>query len=155
MGFCWNVFLFYKRVFMEAKDKFLFYSAPKWLSVLVTETLFTFSSIFAALILQSHLFPETHTHTHTDAWTYVTCSEKAEFEPQRPGPISQDIHTLCIDVAKETSQRHHWSSEEKEKGVFRACYHRASQTWGSGFYINRLNILKIWNHNPEGFLGAL
>lgn len=67
---------------------------------------------------------DTHIHTHTDAETYVTCSEKAELEPQRPGPISKDIHTLCIDVAKETSQRHHWSSEEIEG--FCAFYYQVS-----------------------------
>lgn len=42
-----------------------------------------------------------------------TCSEEAESESQRPGLVSEDVHTLCIDVAKETSQWHHWSSEQK------------------------------------------
>lgn len=54
--------------------------------------------------------------------TYVTCSEKAEFEPQRPCPISQDIHTLCKDVTKETSQRHCRSSEDRENSVFVYLY---------------------------------
>ncbi|TNN49494.1 hypothetical protein EYF80_040288 [Liparis tanakae] len=35
-----------------------------------------------------------------------TCSEEAEFEPQRPCIVSQDINTLCKDVTKETSRRH-------------------------------------------------
>lgn len=50
-----------------------------------------------------------------DTRTYVTCGKKAEFEPQRPCLVSQDIHTLCIDVTKETSQWHCWRPEKKEK----------------------------------------
>lgn len=65
--------------------------------------------------LSNHKSPQ---HTQT----YVTCSEKAEFEPQWPCLVSQDIHTLCIDVTKETSQRHCRSSDKERTTVCVCVY---------------------------------